>query len=244
MSTPSTSDPLRVVADLGPVELPAAYEVVADHLRRAIHLGLIGDGERLPSERDLAGLLGVSRVTVREALRTLQGAGYVSRRRGATNGTEVALAVPDARELRARLLSRLDHFEAVTEFRAIVEGGAAGLAAVRCTAGGLATIAAAVDALAGVTTVSAFRRADSEFHLAVALCAGNAPLEQAISRSREEMFAPIDALPYTPMVERTTSQHAAVRDAIAGRDQHAATTLMAEHVRSSHAELRDVLAAP
>ena len=241
MSTPSTSEAARDPEALGPVEVRAAYEVVAQRLRRAIHLGTLGPGDLLPPERELAAQLGVSRVTVREALRTLQGAGYVKRRRGATNGTEVASPSPEATTLRAELLGRMGEIDAVCEFRAIIEAGAARLAAVSWTREALDAVLAAVDELDAVTTVGAFRRADGHFHLRIARMAGNAPLERAITDAREQMFAPIDAQPYTLMVERTRRNHMAIHEAIAAGEPERAGRLMAVHVRASHVELREAL---
>ncbi len=243
MSTPATSEPAAGLAAIGRVEVPPAYEVVADRLRRAIHVGLLSDGERLPSERDLAELLGVSRVTVREALRTLQGAGYITRRRGAAHGTMVATPLVDAATLRVSLLERLPEIREVSDFRAIVEAAAAEAAAGRHDELAVAALDGAVAALDEVETVGEFRRSDALFHLQIAHMAGNRMLEGAIVDAREQMFAPIDALPYRLMVDRSRRDHAAIRDAIvAGRGKRAAA-LMARHVRASYDELRSAVDA-
>src|SRR5262245_21338895 len=70
---------------LGRIEKPAAYELVVNQLKRAIHLGSYVPGDKLPPERALAEQLGVSRVTTREALRVLQGEGYISVGSGGTS---------------------------------------------------------------------------------------------------------------------------------------------------------------
>jgi DNA-binding FadR family transcriptional regulator len=66
-----------------------AYAVVVEHLRRAIHLGQYGPGDKFPPERQLAEQLGVSRLTLRGAIRVLEGEGYVETRRGSTGGVTV-----------------------------------------------------------------------------------------------------------------------------------------------------------
>ena len=66
-----------------PVATPTAYEIVGEHIRRAIHVGSFIPGDRLPPERELAATLGVARGTLREALRILQGNGYLHPSRGA-----------------------------------------------------------------------------------------------------------------------------------------------------------------
>jgi GntR family transcriptional repressor for pyruvate dehydrogenase complex len=62
-----------------PVRVARAYEQLADALRDRIHGGVLHEGDRLPSEQSLARQAGVSRSTVREALRTLQEAGLIER---------------------------------------------------------------------------------------------------------------------------------------------------------------------
>lgn len=243
MSTSGTSELAVGLDALGRVDVPPAYEVVADRLRRAIHVGLLSDGERLPSERDLAELLGVSRVTVREALRTLQGAGYITRRRGAAHGTQVATPLVDAATLRASLMERLPEIREVCEFRAVVEAAAAEAAATRHDGPALAALDASVAALDEAGSVAEFRRADALFHLQIAHMAGNRMLEGAIADARERMFEPTDALPYRLMIKRSRKDHAAIRDAILDGNDRRAAALMARHVRASYDELRSAAGA-
>jgi DNA-binding FadR family transcriptional regulator len=65
-----------------PVREGNAFEETVERLLQAIKLGVVGLGERLPPERELAPRLGISRVTLREAIRALQQEGYVESRRG------------------------------------------------------------------------------------------------------------------------------------------------------------------
>src|SRR3954466_4513470 len=73
----------------GPAAAVPAHELVLAQLRRSIHLGHFGAGDRLPPERELAKLLGVSRTTVREAVRVLEGEGLVEIKRGSSGGISV-----------------------------------------------------------------------------------------------------------------------------------------------------------
>ena len=57
---------------LGPVRAGNAFEETVERLLTVIKLGVIPPGDRFPAERELAGLLGVSRITLREAIRALQ----------------------------------------------------------------------------------------------------------------------------------------------------------------------------
>src|SRR5688572_29614932 len=71
-----------------------AFEETVQRLLQSIRLGLIGPGERLPPERELAGMLQVSRDTLREALASLTDAGWVVSRRGRNGGTFVCDELP------------------------------------------------------------------------------------------------------------------------------------------------------
>jgi DNA-binding FadR family transcriptional regulator len=65
-----------------PVRAGNAFEETVERLLQTIRLGVIGPGESLPSERDLAARLAVGRDTVRDAIRSLSEAGYLVSRRG------------------------------------------------------------------------------------------------------------------------------------------------------------------
>ncbi len=74
---------------LRPVRAGNAFEETVERLLTVIKLGVVGPGERFPAERELAAQLGISRLTLREAIRELQQAGYVESRRGRSGGTFV-----------------------------------------------------------------------------------------------------------------------------------------------------------
>src|SRR6188768_2569013 len=76
-------------AVLRPVRDGNAFESTVEHLAMAIRLGVFAEGERLPSERDLAERLKVGRATLREAIGALRQAGLVRTRRGRSGGTVV-----------------------------------------------------------------------------------------------------------------------------------------------------------
>src|SRR5262249_57378074 len=81
---------------LRPVREGNAFEETVERLLTVIKLGVVGPGERFPAERELAAQLGISRPTLREAIRELQQAGYVESRRGRSGGTVVTGAPPVA----------------------------------------------------------------------------------------------------------------------------------------------------
>src|SRR6266705_2441314 len=76
-----------LAALLGPVRAGNAFEETVERMLTVIKLGLVAPGDRFPPERKLAAQLGVSRLTLREAIRALQQAGFVESRRGRFGGT-------------------------------------------------------------------------------------------------------------------------------------------------------------
>jgi DNA-binding FadR family transcriptional regulator len=112
---------------LRPVRQGNAFEETVERLLTVIKLGMVPAGERLPPERDLAPLLGISRLTLRDALSELQRAGYVSSRRGRFGGTFVTYtpAAPDRGELRRLAREDGDKLTDALKFRLAVETGAA-----------------------------------------------------------------------------------------------------------------------
>src|SRR6201986_4475370 len=81
------ADADKVFPLLGPVRTGNAFEETVERLLNVVKLGLIEPGDRFPAERELAARLGISRLTLREAIRELQLAGYVQSRRGRFGGT-------------------------------------------------------------------------------------------------------------------------------------------------------------
>ena len=77
-----------------PVPVRNAFEVTVERLAQGIRLGVLVDGDRLPPERELAETFGVSRMTLREAIKALREAKLVESRRGRGGGTFVVRADP------------------------------------------------------------------------------------------------------------------------------------------------------
>src|SRR4051794_37505240 len=161
------------------IRTPASYELVVDQIRRAIQIGRFLPGEKLPTERELAGQLGVSRTTVREAMRVLQGEGLIETRRGRAGGAVVIAAEGSPAERRRLLRRRLAELENVFDYRLAVEPAAARLAAQRRTKTDLARLGEAMDTLSAlaagasddsqVSPPSRFFATDAEFHHRIAL---------------------------------------------------------------------------
>ena len=118
---------MDLAAVFGPVRSQNAFEETVERLLAVIKLGVVGPGERFPAERELAALLGVSRITLREAIGDLRNAGYVESRRGRLGGTFVRYTppAPSRVELRRIAVEDADKINDALTFRMAVETGAA-----------------------------------------------------------------------------------------------------------------------
>jgi DNA-binding FadR family transcriptional regulator len=223
-----------------PVRTRNAFEETVERLLQAIRLGVAAPGERLPAERDLAARLGVSRVTLREAIRAIADAGYVESRRGRYGGTFVAetLPAPAPREAPAGDL------EDILTLRHVLESGAAEAAAARSLApGDRQTLTAALLDVSGVDTdVIEYRRLDSRLHLAIAEAAGSPSLTTAVADIRTRVNSLLDAIPLLAVnIEHSDAQHRTIVTAILSGDAPAARHAMAEHLDGTAALLRGFL---
>lgn len=222
---------------LAPLHVPPAYSAVVARLRRAIALGIVLPGERIPPERTLAEHLGVSRVTVREALRVLQGEGILTTKRGGSGGSIVTARDLTLEQLRQELHGTRSQIEDVFEFRLAVEPMAARLAAARRSDVDLERLEQCQRGLLASEGIDDFRRADSEFHLTVADASRNAMLRQSIEDARAATFEWFDVGPFRVQRESSAAGHAEVIDAIARQQQDEAAAAMAEHLHQAHDEV-------
>jgi GntR family transcriptional regulator, transcriptional repressor for pyruvate dehydrogenase complex len=209
------------------------YRAIVDYIHREIALGRLSPGDRLPPERALAEDLGVARETLRQALRVLERDGQIAVRRGAHGGAFVQESILDPQRIREEIEHRSDEIRDLGEFRAVIEAGAARLAAQRRSAEDLVAMERAQQDLLAAETIHDVRRADTEFHLAVAAAAGNREIMAAVADARVRMFSPVDLISYRFDKRTTCAAHGQVLDAIRDGTPDAAATAMAEHLATT-----------
>lgn len=219
-------------------------QAVAEHLRNLIHSGAVGPGERLPAERELAEQLGVARISLREAIKTLQQDGYVEVRRGATGGTYVTELHEPLARWRARMKTESGEFDDIIDFRIALEVDVARLAADRRDRTDLANLRIAIKKLAQADSLAAFRLTDAQFHGALARASRNVRLENAIQVARGELFSPHDLLPFAEPVEESVRDHQRIYEAVRDRDPSAADVAMREHIERTRQQLREIVFGP
>jgi len=165
-----------------------AAKLVVAYIRQLIESGELRAGDRLPAERELAQLVGVSRPTVRAGLQSLATVGVVDSRRGA--GTFVAEGPPLFGVNPLALFSALHGIPEgeLFETRRVIEIDLAGLAAERARGDELAAISEEVmEMFASIDDVHRFLIHDIRFHRAVAAAARN-PLLAAIMEMVADLF--------------------------------------------------------
>jgi DNA-binding FadR family transcriptional regulator len=227
-----------------PVRAGNPFEETVERLLQAIKLGVVGPGDRLPSERDLAARLSVSRVTLREAIRALTEAGYVESRRGRYGGTFVNNRLPKPRRVGPKRLARElgGGLEDALVLRSALEVGAAEAAASRKLSADdrehLCRCLADTDA----AKLADYRRMDSRLHLAIAEVSGSPSLTSAVADVRMRLNALLDAIPQLERnIVHSDTQHRAVVEAILAGDPAAARRAMGEHLAGTAALLRAFL---
>jgi GntR family transcriptional regulator, transcriptional repressor for pyruvate dehydrogenase complex len=219
------------------------FEEAVERVLHAIKLGVVTAGERLPAERDLASRLGVSRVTVREALRVLEQNGYVESRRGRKGGTFVLTRPTDEPKepsrLRPELGSEVD--DALT-LRVVLDVGVAEIAAGRDLSDDerrhlLDRLEESEQAGPG-----SYRQMDSRLHLAIAEVTGAPSLAAQVADVRMRVNDLLDEIPLlAPNIEHSRQQHRAIVAAILAGDVAGARTATREHLDGTAALLRGFL---
>ena len=223
------------------------HESVAEQIRRHIELRLVGPGEALPAERELASMFGVGRATVQHALRVLESDRLVETRRGRLGGTFVARPADDAdamEELLLRIHRRRGEIEQLLVYRSTLEPGVAALAATAPSGNDLVAMRGEIVRMAGAASEPEYMRSDTEFHLAVARATGNGFLVRAIEEIRALLNDPISLLPETDVWHsRLADEHGAIFHAIEAADETQAGGAMARHVEASNQGIRAILDA-
>jgi DNA-binding FadR family transcriptional regulator len=237
---------------LAPITLQTAGERIAERIVTAIALGEFVPDQRLPTERDLAAMLEVSRTTVREALQRLQASGYVTTRRGRAGGTFVATGGgpygpaaglgPEADDMiRRTLVPAWQDLTAILDFRSVIEQTIARTAAQRRGDKDIAAIRQAVAEYSTATDRDSSHLADHALHLAIAKATHNDRLVELSASIRREVSLGFDAEPYSPQVRQLAiKQHPTLADAVIAGDADRAAALAAEHFSLTEDMLREL----
>ena len=218
-----------------PVSVGRMSQVIVDQIKILLREGRLSPGDRLPSERELCQRFGVSRVTVREALRVLEAGGLVEIRVGARGGA--FLTSPTTERLGEGLadlltLSALTASE-VTEARMVFEIGILPQAVQRANDEDVAALFAMVeDAQAALDDDSYSMGMSAAFHVRVATCTHNPAVEMLVRSFHGPLLMSLrEAHVAAPVMgHRGTDEHLQIARAIERRDADEAVRIMRRHL--------------
>jgi GntR family transcriptional regulator, transcriptional repressor for pyruvate dehydrogenase complex len=220
--------------------------VVEQTLRWNIGTGIWEPGATIPSERELAGELGVGRATLRSAIEVLRTEGLLVTSIGRGGGTRIAehspvgTPAPMGAETRQQIL---DYFE----IRCAVEPEAAALAAERGTTKDFDRLRELL--LEPATSVRSYRALDSRFHIGIAEASGNPLMRRVIAELRVEYFNWADGLWLVvadwdglPEANRNFAlTHRSIYDSLMMRDASRARNEVRSHLLSARDSYLEVL---
>jgi DNA-binding FadR family transcriptional regulator len=216
-----------------PVRARLTYEEVVFQLEAAILEGRLRPGDRLPSERELAEQMGVSRPSIREAIRVLESGGVIEARRGPGAGlTVTAERNAIGRVIALQAATRSIPIGDLVSVRAALEAMAARLAAKQ---GGSDELPRLIHDMRIAGPDDEFLSLDNEFHQAIARASGNQllpllmeALRDAMARQMREGFARLD----DPVGERRrlTAQHANIAKQIELKNEGEAVDAVLAHI--------------
>ena len=218
-----------------PVAVTRASSAIVDQIRTAIVGGRLKQGDRLPPERELAAQFGVSRVTVRDALRALEATGLVEIRVGARggafvsapSGTFVGQAMSDL------MLMSVVSAEDVVEARLIVELGTVTLACARATDEDLAALRALAERAKEELAAGTYTRELSwQFHSLLSQAAHNEAIDSLTHSFQDSLsMHPVRVRePRAAAFAATVDEHGRILAAIERRDGATARQEMATHL--------------
>ncbi|AYY11487.1 FadR family transcriptional regulator [Actinobacteria bacterium YIM 96077] len=217
-----------------------AYELVLQRIEAEIAGGRLGIGARLPGERALAEDMGVSRTSVREAVRVLEAMGIV--RTAVGSGPDAGALIvaeprsPLASALRLHVATSHIPIADVVQTRILLESWAVREASGKASDGELAGVAQLLDAMDDrELSPERFHVLDAEFHVSLVAMAGNVLVSTVMAALREAihsyvMAAVADISDWPAVANDLRAEHRAVFEAVRSGAGERAATLVAEHI--------------
>lgn len=228
---------------LSSVKVPRAAHLLAGQIEQEIVSGRYPDGSMLPTEKEMADQLQVSRPTVREVLRILESSGLVTVRPGPKGGPRVTR--PDIPTV-TRSLTNLFQYEHVSladllEARRAIEPACAQVAASRATPDDIAALRRSTDNMrAGLDDGAVFWTENANFHLALVTAGRNIVLHTLMTALRELIYRFTVGVPISAEERANTlAEHTTIMEAIAAHDPEAAAQATHAHLMQSESRLHE-----
>ena len=209
-------------------------EEVSARLRNMIRSGELKSGDRLPPERDLAKLLGVSRPTLRAGIRSLSTVGVLQSRQGAGTFVAVRSDSPTLDSSPLEMLSALHGFtsDEMFEARLALEMSIAGLAAERADSEQMTQLAEEITGMyASLSDPEQYLVHDMQFHQTVAAASGNRILTALMNMVAATLFEARSKTVHRALdLKDSAEQHHSIYRALREKNSEAARLAMREHL--------------
>jgi GntR family transcriptional repressor for pyruvate dehydrogenase complex len=223
--------------------VPVTDEAI-EKIKAMIVTGELGPGDRLPKENDLAERLGLSRNSLREAVKALSLIRVLDVRQG--DGTYVTSLEPNLLLDAMSFVVDFHRDDTVLEFlevRRILEPAATAMAAAHMSDAAIADLRSVLDQLDDAPTIEALVANDLEFHRRIALGSGNTVLCSLLDglsgpTTRARIWR---GLTQEGAVDKTREQHTAICDAIETRQPEVARSWATVHIAGVEQWLRSTL---
>ena len=227
--------PEAIMQSFRTVRVSRASGDIVQQIKSSIFEGRVAPGDRLPSEKELAAQFGLSRITVRDALRVLESQGLIEIKVGAGGGPFVATPNSEAvtEVLTGMLRLQGISIKELVEARLVIETAIVTLAAERATADDLQAMEEAIAQAraARATGKQRFTPHSINFHIALAQAAKNQVLFFTVNSFRTPFYETLDKLaPDDAMGQRAIEDHQKLLEAIAAHDAKRARQVMREHL--------------
>ena len=220
-----------------------ASESAERYVRALIFWGEIGPGDRLPPATELAATLGISRVTLRLALKSLESTGYLVTTRGAHGGSRVSDVHALQRCWDQWMNEHREELDDIFELRTTVESRLAALAAERRTEADLEDIERALQEERDNRHRASLFQADAGIHRSIARAAHSSRLALVMNAVRADLFLPVDQDLLDSTEDDVFATHEQIVAAIRGGDAARAAAAAAAHVERVRQLMARALAA-
>ncbi|MBS3975382.1 MAG: FadR family transcriptional regulator [Syntrophomonadaceae bacterium] len=227
-----------------PIKNEKMHVQVAEQIKMLIQHEKLKVGERLPSERELCKIFGVSRSTIREALTSLEILGYIEMRAGRGTYVNNINRVDNENTLIDQLEESVSPTE-IFEARILIEPRLSGLAAQRAKKEDLEEIERVVASAKELSPseIDEFEELDRKFHLLIAKAANNEVLyrfEESINNERMSKLwgnLKVKSMQKKGRVDRYRNEHEEILSAIRDRNPALAEKLTLKHLLDIHKNL-------